>query len=344
MTSRERIKTTMKMGIPDRVPVWCLLSLEHIINRGMENSQSPRVIEELVEAETRLMKEYNFDGCLIYLPGSGKNSNIEEFIQKSIKELPVGVKTNDFETADPESWLAEIIEYEKDDFYSSHLAREIVGDDFHLGGWSGDGFSKAIQWFPTLEDAMMALLTDPFKFKKIIEYFDEQCIAWSRAQIQLGNLESIQISSPYAGSSFISLEMYKEMVLPSVTQLSKSIDEAGGISYIHTCGSIGDRLELLAESGTQGIECMDPPPIGNVSLSEAKIRVGDKIFLKGNIDSINILLQADDDTMKKNVIETINSGKPNGSYILSTACSVSPAVSKERVKALSNFADEFGIY
>jgi hypothetical protein len=338
------MKIAMKMGIPDRVPVWCLLSLEHIINRGMKDSQSPRVIEELVEAETRLTKEYNFDGCLIYLPGSRKNSNIEEFIQSSIKELPVGAKTNDFKTADPESWVAEIPKYEKDDFYSSHLAREIVGDDLHLGGWSGDGFSKAIQWFPSLEEALMSLLIDPFKFKKLIEYFDELCIAWSQAQVQLGNLESVQISSPYAGSSFISPKMYREMVFPSVTKLSKSIDEVGGISYIHTCGSIGDRLELLAESGTHGIECMDPPPLGNVSLSEAKNRIGNKIFLKGNIDSVNILLQADDDTMKRTVIETINSGKPNGSYILSTACSVSPAVSKERVKTLSNFVDEFGVY
>jgi len=53
MTSRERMKIAMKMGIPDRVPVWCLLSLEHIINRGMKDSQSPRVIEELVEVEAR---------------------------------------------------------------------------------------------------------------------------------------------------------------------------------------------------------------------------------------------------------------------------------------------------
>jgi hypothetical protein len=47
------MKIAKKMGIPNRVPVWCLLSLEHIINRGMKDFQSPRVIEELVETETR---------------------------------------------------------------------------------------------------------------------------------------------------------------------------------------------------------------------------------------------------------------------------------------------------
>ena len=344
MTPRERINTAMKMGIPDRVPVWCLLSLEHIINHGMKDSKSPKVIEELVEAECRLIEEYNFDGGLVYLPGCKKNANIEQFMHRATKDVPTGAVTKDFDTADPESWMRDIPKYESDDFYSSRLAREIAGEDVHLGGWVGDGFSKAIQWFPTLDEAMMAILMDPAKFRKMIDYFDEQSIASAVAQIKLGKLESIQISSPYAGSSFISLDTYKDMVLNSVSKLAKAIDETNGFAYIHTCGSIGDRLELLANTGAHGIECMDPPPLGDITLADSKKRVGKKIFLKGNIDSVNILLQSTNEVVERNVIETIKAGKPDGSYILSTACSVSPAVSKERVKILANYADEYDQY
>ena len=41
--------------------------------------------------------------------------------------------------------------------------------------------------------------------------------------------------------------------------------------YTHTCGAIGDRLDLLVECGVSGIECLDPPPLGNVDLSEAEL-------------------------------------------------------------------------
>jgi uroporphyrinogen-III decarboxylase len=344
MNSREIIKTTMEKGTPDRVPFWCLLSLEHIIKHGMKGSKAPSQIEELIEVECRLAKEYNFDGSLVYQPGCRKGANIDDFINLAIREAPVGAKNNIFEDADPDSWAIDIPEYVIEDFYSSHLSREILGDNLHLGGWTGCGFTEAVQWFPSLEDAMMATILDPVKFCSLVNYMDELSIAWSVAQIKIGKLESIQISSPYAGSGFISSDAYKSFVLPSVTKISKAITKAGGFSYIHTCGSIEDRLELLAQSETDGIECLDPPPLGNVTLSDAKKRVGDKLFLKGNLDSVNLLMQGSDEEVEKVVTETIDTGKTNGAFILSSACSVSAMVNPDRIKWVSEINAEKGIY
>ncbi len=61
--------------------------------------------------------------------------------------------------------------------------------------------------------------------------------------------------------------------------------------YIHTCGAIGDRLELLAASGADGVDTLDPPPLGNVDLADAKRRIGNRLFIKGNIDPVNTLLR-----------------------------------------------------
>ena len=43
---------------------------------------------------------------------------------------------------------------------------------------------------------------------------------------------------------------------------------------------------------------MDPPPLGNTELKDAKARVGDKLFLKGNMDSVNVLLQATPESLE----------------------------------------------
>ncbi len=344
MTSRERVKTAMLGGTPDRVPIWCLLSLEHIVKHGSKNEKIPETIEEQIEIECSLSKKYHFDGHLVYFPIMKKNQKVLELINKMIFSVPKGEPDHNFEKIDPEKWILEIPEYTKDDFYSCHFTRSVLGENQHMGSWVADGYSRALQWFSSLEEASMALLTDPARFKALVNYFNECSIADAIAQVRLGGIESIQISSPYAGSSFVSIDSYKYFVLDSISKLAKTITEAGGKSYIHTCGSISDRLEMLAQTGTEGIECMDPPPLGNVTLGDAKNRVGKQIFLKGNIDSVNVLLQGNDEYFENTIKETIKTGKTGGGYILSSACSVAPDVHPERIVRLKEFVEELGVY
>lgn len=344
MNSRERIKAAFDHKQPDRVPVWCLLSLEHIIRNGMPGNAIPVRIEELVPAECALVRRYNFDGTLVYLPGSRAGADIEGYIRRSISEVPTGDASHVFEEADPDSWARDIPDYLPEDFFSSHLTREIMGPGFHVGGWVADGFSRAIQWFPSLEDAMMATVLDPARFLALVRYFDELSVAWAVAQVQLGGLESLQISSPYAGAGFISLDAYKQFVLPSVRQVAEAIQPLEAYTYLHTCGFISDRLELLEQTGVDGIECMDPPPLGDVTLAEAKERVGGRIALKGNLDSVNVLLGGSDEQVDRTIRETIAAGKPGGGYILSSACSIAPDVPPERVARLAQLAEETGGY
>ncbi len=343
MNSRQRIASAFQRGIPDRVPVWCLLSLEHIIRNGTPGGKIPVTIEELVRAECNITRRYNFDGMLVYFPGVAAGTDIEATLHQFLA-APQPDQSHDFASANPENWQPKSTDFKNSDFYSSHLTREIMGPDYHIGGWSADGFSYAVQWFPSLSDAMIASFTEPEKFRKLVDYFDDFAMAWARAQIELGKLDSIQISSPYAGSTFISMNAYRQLVFDSVSKLATTVKEAGGIPYLHTCGNINDRLEVFAETGVIALECMDPPPLGDTTLGDAKQRVGDRLALKGNLDSVNVLLQADEQTFKNVVRDTIRTGMAGGGYILSSACSVAPDVPPERVAHLVELADEYGRY
>ena len=81
-----------------------------------------------------------------------------------------------------------------------------------------------------------------------------------------------------------------------------------------------------------------------MTLADAKARVGDQIFLKGNLDSVNVLLQASDQVVEQTIRETILTGKPGGGFILSTACSVAPEVRPERVRRIAELAEQLGYY
>lgn len=344
MTSRSRMKQAMVLAIPDKVPVWCPLSLEHIIRHGSPTGRIPETVEEYIEIECRLAHNYRFDGALLTLPALRKGVKVKSILEHLIYQVPGGDESHDFTKADPDKWLPDLPDLSADDFFSAHLAREILGENIHIGGWMTDGFSKAMQWFPNLETGLIALIEDVARFKAMVEYFDEWCMAQTRAQVRFGKVESIQISSPYAGAPFFSPEIYHNLVLPSVKKMATAVRTQGAFSYLHTCGHISDRLELMAGSGIHGIECMDPTPLGDVELRDAKARVGDKIFLKGNIDSVNVLLRGTVEDIKATVRSCLSDAMKQGGYILSTACSVAPAVTPERVKILAEVVNRYGSY
>jgi uroporphyrinogen-III decarboxylase len=100
----------------------------------------------------------------------------------------------------------------------------------------------------------------------------------------------------------------------------------------------------MAETDIDGIDTLDPPPLGTVDLAEAKSRLAGRLFLKGNLDAVNEMLRADDLAFERAVIERLRVGKPGSGYILSSACSVAPAVDPERLKRMVNLAETHGQY
>jgi len=122
----------------------------------------------------------------------------------------------------------------------------------------------------------------------------------------------------------------------------RRIRQEGVPVYTHTCGDIGDRLERMAASGIDGIDTLDPPPLGSVDLENAKRRVGDRLFFKGNIDAVNTLLHKTPAEVRQDALWRLKVGSPKSGYILSSACSVSPRVPPENLSILVETSEEFG--
>ncbi|MGI9428503.1 MAG: uroporphyrinogen decarboxylase family protein, partial [Bythopirellula sp.] len=135
-------------------------------------------------------------------------------------------------------------------------------------------------------------------------------------------------------------------VLPYETKLINDIraDYPDLKIYTHTCGGIGDRLDLMLRTGLDGIDTLDPPPLGTVELDEAAPKIQGKAFIKGNLDPVNTLLYGDEQKVREAVEQRLQIAKPAGGYILSTACSVAPAVKPELLEFMSGLTRELGGY
>lgn len=230
------------------------------------------------------------------------------------------------------------------EFRTLELVREMTGGKVSV---HGEIFSPFTQLMELLgyENALVALLTDPDACKAILGRYVRGCV-WYGRELARRDADAVLMSSAFAGGGFISREMYREFVLPFERACWEGIKAKFPDipCYTHTCGAIGDRLDLMVESGLDGIDTLDPPPLGTVELDRAKAQLGTRVFIKGNIDSVNTLLLGKFDDAVEDMKRRIAWGKPGGAFILSTACSVAPRVAPERLEIMAGLCEEFGRY
>lgn len=236
-----------------------------------------------------------------------------------------------------------------DDYFPEYLfdtvkrVKEKVGATVSI---HSEVFSPWSQFLELLnyEQGLMAIIMDPGKTKACLERLTEGTIDLGKRKAALG-VDAILISSAFAGAGFISRKHYEEFVLPYERKAVEGIKSTSSVKvYTHTCGNIGDRLDLLLQTGTDGIDTLDPPPLGTTDLEEAKRILSGKAFIKGNIDPVNTLLNGSLETIRKDVQWRLSIGKPGGGYILSSACSVAPHTPPENIEVLAQLAEEMGWY
>jgi len=223
------------------------------------------------------------------------------------------------------------------------LVREHVDETISI---HSEVFSPWSQFLELLgcENGLLAIADDPGKVAACLERLTAGAVDLGKKQAN-ENVDAILVSSAFAGAGIISRQHYREFVLPYEQQLISEIKRNRNVRvYTHTCGSIGDRLDLMLATGTDGIDTLDPPPLGTIDLEEAKDLLAGKAFIKGNLDPVGTLLNGTIETVRQDVIWRLGVGKRDGGYILSSACSVSPHTPPENIEVLITLAEEYGKY
>ena len=82
----------------------------------------------------------------------------------------------------------------------------------------------------------------------------------------------------------------------------------------------------------------------NFRLEEAVKRIGNRAFIKGNIDPVNVLLKGTAGQIRKEVRKCLETGMKARGFILSTACTISPHTPPENVDILYEMVQEHGNY
>jgi hypothetical protein len=103
-------------------------------------------------------------------------------------------------------------------------------------------------------------------------------------------------------------------------------------------------IDLMEATGTDGIDTLDPPPLGTVDLRRAIEILGKRVFIKGNMDPVHTVLEGTAEDVLREAHERLEIARPGGAYILSTACSVAPATPPENLMAMRDAVDKWESY
>ena len=121
----------------------------------------------------------------------------------------------------------------------------------------------------------------------------------------------VMIGDDYGFNSGLqmSMEMWRDLVKPTLIEYVRIVHDAGGKCLLHSCGRIGELFKDFVEIGLDGIESLKPK---NNDLIELKKKYGDKLALLGTIDDSEMLKYSTPAEVKKSVTQSIKDLGPGG--------------------------------
>ena len=152
----------------------------------------------------------------------------------------------------------------------------------------GDPICHAADLF-SMADYTVVAMTEPKLFHQLLERLAEGIYARTRviAEQFPGRLWRI-CGSEYASEPYLPPRLYREYVTRYTGPMVEMIQAHGGIARIHSHGRLKGILPHIVEMGARGLDPCEPPPQGDMTLTEIRRTVGEDMVLFGNIESSDI--------------------------------------------------------
>lgn len=154
----------------------------------------------------------------------------------------------------------------------------------------------------------------------------------------------VVLGDDYADNSgpLMAPELLREFIIPRLKEVIRAIHEEGALAIKHTDGNIWKIIDMLVESGADGLNPIEPS--AGMDIGEVKKRYGNRICLVGNIDCGHLLSRGTPEDVRRAVKACLEAAAPGGGFILSSSNSIHSSVRPENYLAMIEAAREFGDY
>jgi uroporphyrinogen decarboxylase len=139
--------------------------------------------------------------------------------------------------------------------------------------------------------------------------------------------------------------VFRQLALPAVKRGIELASKAGIPTHIHSCGPEKELVKIMAEeTSLTVIDPLEIPPMGNCNLKELKKLYGDKVVLKGNIHTTDMMLMGSADEVREACKNAIDDAAAGGQFILSTGDQCGRDTPHENIFAMIETARIYGRY
>ncbi len=180
-----------------------------------------------------------------------------------------------------------------------------------------------------------------------VETMFDICVDYYTQVIEVGIEEGIDFlfladDIAYKAGTFVAPGLFREVWLPRVQKLVKLGKEAGLPVMFHSCGNLNAIMDDIIMK--MGIDCLNPIEPYSMDIYDIKKRYGGRLTLSGNIDIAGPLAFGTPEEVREDVRTHLERLMPGGHYILSTNHSVMDDVKPENYRAMIETCLEYGVY
>ncbi len=163
---------------------------------------------------------------------------------------------------------------------------------------------------------------------RLLEFATRLSIGYFVPHLQAGIVDGAFIADPSASGDLISARHFAEFVLPYTEQVVSAVKKAGGLTMLHICGDITDRLHLIPDIRVDNLS-VDT----KVSIAAAKNVLGTRVSLSGNVDPVGILEFGTAAEVRQATVTCLEPGAGAGGFILLPGCDLAAGVAVENIRA-----------
>ena len=352
MNSRERILTTLKGGIPDRVgraeSIWAETH-QRWRNEGLEEGQD---ISDLFG--------FDFHG----LPGPDLSFRLPTEVFEDTDEYVLhkdanGVTRKDIkrESGHTPHWLDHTVNTAKD----WHEYRDrLTPDDVRIPGnlreayeaarktgrfvhYSGvECYEAAWPVFGQM-NIFMLMMDDPAAARNVFDTYTDLIIALAGKYLEMGvDFDGVWVFGDmgYRNSTLFSPYCYEQLIWPAHKRMCDFFNSHGKPVILHSCGKIESFIPRFIEAGFAAIQPLEAKCGQDVRV--LKKLYENKITFFGNMDIRKLSGTKED--VKEEIMSKLPIAMKGGGYIFHSDHSVPPTVSFDNYRYAIELLDKHGRY
>ena len=187
------------------------------------------------------------------------------------------------------------------------------------------------------------LIDNPGYFKPLQERYIAYIEEKTRMLCERAPFDELFMGCEYSELPLLSPALWREWDRPVLEAFCSIAKQYERPTHWHQHGRAKALLSDFADSGLTILCPLERPPNGDVDLAAAKRPYGDRLCLKGNVDT-NLLLNGTPEQVQAQVRECIDAAAAGGGFILGTGDQVARDTPFENIHAFVEAAWQFGRY